>query len=163
PIPDDERNDLIAAYHRRLTQSDDAACLAAARAFLTWGVRTNSFLADPEALEMIAADYAAPFVVATARIAAHYAVNRSFLPTDDHLLRIASQLKGMPTTLLHGRYDLAVPLKSAFDLKESMPWADLRIIEGAGHAVSEPATATAMTRATKEMADAFASAKSNGV
>ncbi len=41
PIPPAERTDLIGAYHRRLTGEDAAVRLAAARAFLTWGVRTT--------------------------------------------------------------------------------------------------------------------------
>ena len=45
----------------------------------------------------------------------------------------------VPAILLHGRYDLAVPLASALDLKAAMPWADLRIVEGAGHSAAEPA------------------------
>ncbi len=107
---------------------------------------------------MIAADYAAEFVVAAARIAAHFAEHRSFQPTDDHLLRLAAALPPVRTILLHGRYDLAVPLRSAFDLKAAMPWASLRIVEGAGHSASEPAMARALVAAAKETADAFASA-----
>lgn len=158
PIPPSERGDLIAAYHARLTGDDEAARLAAARAFLMWGARTNAFRPDPETEALIAADHAAPFVVATARIAAHYAVNRSFLPTDDHLLREAARLPRVPAVLIHGRYDLAVPLASAFDLKAAMPWAELRIVEGAGHSASERPMAEAFAQAASKMADAFASA-----
>jgi proline iminopeptidase len=158
PIPIAERGDLISAYHRRLTGTDDEVRLLAARAFLTWGARTNSFYPDYETAELIAADYAAPFVVATASIAAHYAQARSFLPADDHLLRLAAALPATPAVLVHGRYDLAVPLRSALELKSAMPWASLRVVEGAGHAVSEPAMAGALAGAIKKMADAFASA-----
>jgi proline iminopeptidase len=157
-IPRGERGDLISAYHRRLTGSDAAVRLAAARAFLAWGVRTNSLLADPEAQALIAADYTAEFVVATARIAAHYAVNRSFFPAADHILKLAAKLPPIRTALLHGRYDLAVPLRSALDLKAAMPWAQLKIVEGAGHAAAEPAMARALAAAITEKADAFASA-----
>jgi proline iminopeptidase len=158
PIPIEERGDLIGAYHRRLTGVDGEVRLAAARAFLSWGARTNSFFPDNETAELIAADYAAPFVVATASIAAHYAQGRSFLPVDDHLLRLAAALPTTPAILVHGRYDLAVPLRSALDLKAAMPWASLRIVEGAGHAPSEPAMARALAEAIKKMADACASA-----
>jgi proline iminopeptidase len=158
PIPIEERGDLISAYHRRLTGADDEARLLAARAFLTWGARTNSFFPDNATAELIAADYAAPFVVATAAIAAHYAQARSFLPADDHLLLLAATLPRMPAMLVHGRYDLAVPLRSALDLKAAMPWASMRIVEGAGHSPSEPAMADAIAQAITKMADACASA-----
>jgi len=155
PIPIAERGDLVTAYHARLTGSDEAARLAAARALLIWGARTNVFRRDPETEALIVADYTAPFVVAAARIAAHYAVHRSFLPADDHLLRLAASLPCTRVILLHGRYDLAVPLASAFDLKAAMPWAELRIVEGAGHAPSERAMAEAFARAANNMADAL--------
>lgn len=157
-IPQDERRDLIAAYHRRLSAAAADGQLDCARAFLRWGLRTNTFSPDASEKGLIDADEVGPFVVAAARIAAHYAANRNFLPADDHLLRSAAGLPRLPAIILHGRYDLAVPLRSAFDLKAAMPWADLRVVEGAGHAVSEPAMARAFIMAAKEMADALTSA-----
>jgi proline iminopeptidase len=158
PIPNAERGDLIAAYYRRLTGSDESVRVGTALAFILWGLRTNAFSRDGETEALVKSEVAVPFVVAAARIALHYAQNRSFLPTDDHLLRAAAGLPRTPAVLLHGRYDLAVPLRSAFDLKRAMPWADLRIVEGAGHSASEPTMSRALAAAIKEKADAFASA-----
>jgi proline iminopeptidase len=158
PIPDEERGDLIAAYYRRLSGADAGARLEAARAFVTWGARTNAFMPDPAMVALIGSEPATPFVVAAARIAVHYAQGRSFLPTDDHLLRLAARMPRIRAILLHGRYDLAVPLRSALDLARAMPAASLRIIEKAGHDVASPAMEAALLAAIKEMADACASA-----
>lgn len=136
-IPQAERQDLIAAYHRRLVGPATPERLAAARAFLLWGQRTNHFARDEEGEALIREDYAAPFIEATARIAAHYAVNGSFFG-DRPLLQRAAVLGAIPTHLIHGRYDLACPLSSAFALKAAMPHARLEIVEAAGHALGDP-------------------------
>ena len=47
PIPEAERGDLMAAYHRRLTGNDEAAKLEAARAWSIWEGRTITLLPDP--------------------------------------------------------------------------------------------------------------------
>ena len=41
---------------------------------------------------------------------------------------------------VQGRYDVACPVKSAWDLRQAWPEADLRIVPDAGHAASEPGT-----------------------
>jgi proline iminopeptidase len=48
PIPPAERGDLISAYHRRLTGSDPAVRLEAARAWSLWEARTSFLREDPD-------------------------------------------------------------------------------------------------------------------
>ena len=155
PIPAEERGDLVAAYYKRLTDDSQTVRRAAARAFLLWGLRTNNFMPDPEGEAVIEADYAAPFVEASARIAAHYAINRSFLPADGYLLEVAASLNGLPTSIIHGRYDLAIPLSSAAALKQAMPSANFRVVEAAGHAPLQPEMAEAVMVAIASMAAKF--------
>jgi proline iminopeptidase len=49
PIPQAERHDLLAAYHRRLTGRDPDAQLAAARAWSIWEGATSSLWPNPTA------------------------------------------------------------------------------------------------------------------
>jgi proline iminopeptidase len=144
PIPEVERGDLISAYHRRLTGEDPAARLAAARAWARWEART-SFLRGN-------ADYVASFdddahALEFARIESHYFVNGGFLETEDQLLRDAHRLAGIPGVIVHGRYDLVCPLRSAWDLKRAWPAADLRIVPDAGHSAFEPGNTAALVEA----------------
>src|SRR5262245_14949108 len=61
-IPPDERGDMIAAYHRRLTSPDPAVQLEAARAWSVWEGSTLSILPDAERVNKFREDsYALAF------------------------------------------------------------------------------------------------------
>jgi proline iminopeptidase len=135
PIPEAERGDLIAAYHRRLTGSDRAAQLEAARAWSIWEGTTLSLLPDPGRVSKFGlAEYALAF----ARIECHYFVNKGFFERDDQLIADAQKIRHIPGVIVHGRYDVVTPMKSAWDLKQARPEADLRIVPDSGHAMTEP-------------------------
>ncbi|OXS99625.1 prolyl aminopeptidase [Notoacmeibacter marinus] len=148
PIPVEERHDLLAAYHRRLTGDDEAAQLEAARAWAIWEGETISLLPDEE----VSGKFHDPhFAVAFARLETHYFVNRGWLE-DDQLIRDAGRLSGIPGVIIHGRYDMPCPAQTAFRLHEAWPEADLQIVEGAGHAFSEPGILERLIGATDRFA-----------
>ena len=133
-IPVAEHDDLIGAYHRRLTSPDPAVRVAAARAWSVWEGST-SYL-HPNA-DYIASTGADEFALSFARIECHYFVNRGFFDADDQLLRDAHKLKNIPAVIVQGRYDVVCPLRSAWDLHRAWPEADLRIVPDAGHSAFE--------------------------
>ncbi|KAB2847996.1 MAG: prolyl aminopeptidase [Hyphomicrobiaceae bacterium] len=150
PIPPSERGDMIGAYYKRLMSADRAIALAAARAWSVYEGSLLSLVPDPQRVERFAeADYALAF----ARIECHYFVNRGFFDSDDQLLRDANRLSGIPGVIVHGRYDVVTPIKSAFDLKAACPAADLRIVPDAGHAMSEAGIIHELVSATRRLAD----------
>jgi proline iminopeptidase len=126
---------MIAAYHRRLTGADRAAQLEAARAWSVWEGATLSLLADPERVRKFAAD---DYALAFARIECHYFINKGFFDRDDQLIADAVKIRHIPGVIVQGRYDVVTPLRSAWDLKQAWPDADLRIVPDAGHAMTEP-------------------------
>jgi proline iminopeptidase len=87
-----------------------------------------------------------------ARIECHYFVNRAFL-REDQLLADAGRLAGIPGTIVHGRYDMICPLRSAWELSAAWPDASLQIIPDAGHAAFEAGIARALVEATDRFAD----------
>jgi proline iminopeptidase len=149
PIPVGERHDLVQAYHRRLNSADAEVRRTAARAWSGWEGATLSLLPDPAREAAFSEDH---FADAFARIECHYFVNGGFFPEDGWLIAKASGLSGIPTTLIHGRYDVVTPLDTAWKLAAAMPWADLHIIPDAGHMGREPGIADAMVRATDRYA-----------
>jgi proline iminopeptidase len=146
PIPPEERADMIAAYHRRLTDPDPLVRVAAAKAWSVWEGSTLSLLQDPERIRQFGAD---AYAIAFARIECHYFVNGGFFSSDDQLLADAHRLAGIPGTIVHGRYDVVTPMKNAWDLKRAWPSAELRIVADAGHAMSEPGIAHELVSATR--------------
>lgn len=145
PIPEEERHDLLSAYHRRLTGPDPEAQRACARAWSQWEGATLSLLPD----EKRVADFGEErFALAFARIECHYFVNRGFFERDGQLLAEAHRLKPIPGVIIQGRYDVVTPAVTAWDLHKAWPEAEFRIIEDAGHAAIEPGITDALVRAT---------------
>jgi len=52
------------------------------------------------------------------------------MEVDGQLLRDVDRIRGIPTTIVQGRYDVVCPMRSAWDLHKAFPEADLRIVNG---------------------------------
>ena len=147
-IPEAERGDLLAAYHRRLTGDDEALRIEAARAWSLWEGETITLLPEPKLSEQHDDPH---FALAFARIEAHYFINNCWLEPNQ-LLRDAGRLEGIPGTIVHGRYDMPCPARYAWQLHQAWPLSDFRLVEGAGHAFSEPGILDQLIRATDRYA-----------
>jgi proline iminopeptidase len=150
PIPAAERGDLVAAYYRCLTGTDAAAKKACARAWSVWEATTLSLLPNPAREAEFGDDH---FAAAFAAIECHYFINKGFFAHDGWLLDQARRLRGIPGTIIHGRYDVVTPIDTAFLLAKAWPEADLRVIPDAGHTGVEPGISDAMVRATDHYAN----------
>ena len=148
PIPEAERHDLIAAYHRRLTGSDVAEQLACARAWSQWEGATLSLLPDEKRVADFGSDH---FALAFARIECHYFQNRGFFARDGQLLAEAHRLKDIPGIIIQGRYDVVTPMETAWALHRAWPEAEFIIVPDAGHTATEPGIADAIVRATEKL------------
>ena len=151
PIPEAERGDMLAAYRLRLTGSDRAEQLRAAKAWSRWEAETITLLPD----ERLSADFTEDrYAIAFARIENHYFVHGGWLE-EGQLVREAGRLAGIPGVIVHGRYDMPCPARTAFALARAWPDADFHLVEGAGHAVSEPGILDRLIRATDRFAASF--------
>ena len=148
PIPEAERGNMIEAYRRLLTGDDEAAKLEAAKAWTIWEGETITLLPDPA---MSAAFQDGHFALAFARIENHFFAHNAWLE-DGQLLRDAGRLTGIPGTIVHGRYDMPCPARYAYALHQAWPEAEFHLIEGAGHAYSEPGILDQLIRATDRFA-----------
>ena len=146
-IPEEERGDFVAAYHRRLTSDDPAVQLAAAKAWSKWEAETVTLLPSPEVIETHTSD---DFAIAIARIENHYMVNKGWLE-EGQLIANAHKLRHIPGVIVQGRYDCCTPPVSAWDLHKAWPEAELVIVPDGGHLFNEPGVLDGLVRAT----DAF--------
>jgi proline iminopeptidase len=149
PIPEAERGDLMAAYHKRLTGPDAAVRMRAARAWSVWEAATSKLRPDPRLVERFAGD---TFAEAFARIECHYFVNGAFLRTDTQLLDEVGRIAHLPGVIVQGRYDVVCPARSAFDLHRRWPKSKLVMVGDAGHSISEPGIVSALVEATDHFA-----------
>ncbi|MFN2381244.1 MAG: prolyl aminopeptidase [Guyparkeria sp.] len=147
-IPLEERDDLVAAYHRRLNGEDQIARYHAARAWSVWEGRCATLRPEPEVVDYFADAHHA---LSIARIENHYFMNDAFL--DRPLLHGMDRLADIPGHIVHGRYDMVCPIDQAFALHERWPSASFEVIDDAGHAASEVGIVDALVRATDRFAD----------
>ncbi|MFN8619925.1 MAG: prolyl aminopeptidase [Chloroflexota bacterium] len=148
PIPEVERGDLMGAYRRRLTGDDPVERQRCAIAWSTWEGSTLTLLPRPELSSSYGED---DFSLAFARIENHYFVHDAWLE-EGQLLRDVERIRHIPAVIVQGRYDLATPMRSAWDLHRAWPEADFRLIPDAGHAFDEPGILDALITATDRFA-----------
>jgi proline iminopeptidase len=144
-IPKDERNDMLAAYYRRLTSDDEATRVEAARAWSVWEGSTSKLYPDPGLIEQFDDPH---FAIAFARIECHYFTHNAFFETDNYLIEQVEKIRDIPTVIVQGRYDVVCPMTSAWDLHRAFPEADLQLVPDAGHSALEPGIRAALVEAT---------------
>lgn len=147
-IPEAERGDMLGAYHRRLTGADPDLQVAAARAWSLYEGEVITLLPEPR---LTAQHDDGHFALAFARIETHYFVHGCWLEPDQ-LLRDAPRLADIPGTIVHGRYDMPCPAYYAWELHKALPQMDFHLVEGAGHAYSEPGILSRLIEATDRYA-----------
>jgi proline iminopeptidase len=148
-IPAPERGDLLHAYYRRLTSADENVRRAAAKRWSVWEGRTSCLLPNPELIARTSGD---EFSLAFARIEAHYFVHHAWLTGSRALLANIDRIRHIPGVIAQGRYDVVCPAKSAWDLHQAWPEAELHIVGDAGHSASEPGLLDELIRATDRFA-----------
>ncbi len=146
-VPEDERGDLIAAYHKRLFSGDYATEVQFARAWAAWenglaSIHSTGFGGEPPA------EYARAF----SRLENHYFRNAGFLEHDDQILRNMHRISQIPGVIVQGRYDMICPPRSAYELERRWDKGRLRVVRNAGHALSEAGISGELVRAMDQFA-----------
>jgi proline iminopeptidase len=149
PIAQQDRSDLIAAFHRLLTGTDRERALVAARAWALWEASTSFLRTNDENIRNWGEE---EFALAVARIECHYFVNAGFFEREDQLLADIDRIRQIPAVIVQGRYDVVCPMQTAWDLHEAWPEADFRVVPEAGHSAFEPGITHELIAATDRYA-----------
>lgn len=145
-VPEAERHDFIAAYHRRLFSGDVALETRFGKAWSAWENALASIQSTGAAGEGPGA-YARAF----ARLENHYFTNKGFLEFDGQILAHMPRISHIPGVIVQGRYDMICPPSSAYALAQRWPNVKLKMVRHAGHALSEPGISAELVRATDEI------------
>ncbi len=149
PIPPDERQDLLTAYYKRLTDPDRTVQLTAARAWSVWEASTSKLFQDPALISTFAADeFAAAFEC-------HYFMNKGFFESDNQLIEKVDRIRHIPAVIVQGRYDVVCPMVSAWELHQAWPEAEFIVIPDAGHSMMEPGIRSALIEASDRFSSFF--------
>ena len=145
PIPENERQDLVGAYYKRLTSDNESTRLDAAKAWSIWEASTSKLLPSNELLHQFDNPKVAE---AFARIECHYFTNGGFFESDEWILENAASIQNIPAVIIQGRYDVVCPATSAWELHNKLPNADFHIIQDAGHSMTEEGIAAKLVEYT---------------
>jgi proline iminopeptidase len=146
PIPPDERQDLLVAYHRRLTDPDPAVHMPAARAWSIYEGACSTLLPNPDTVAAFGEDRMA---LGLARIEAHY-FTHEVRPPEEDLVRKIDRIRAIPATVVQGRYDMVCPIASADELARAWPEAKYVVVPDAGHSAMEPGIRAQLVAATEK-------------
>ncbi|SLN33926.1 prolyl aminopeptidase [Pseudooctadecabacter jejudonensis] len=131
-IPPDERDDMIAAYYRRLFSGDTMIETRYARAWAAW----ENALASIDS-EGAGGSGPAEYARAFARLENHYFANSCFLDESTQILNNMRKIDHIPGVIVQGRFDMICPPASAYALSRLWPASRLKMVAKAGHALSE--------------------------
>ena len=142
PIPEDERGDLLGAYHRRMLSADPAVYWPAARAWSRFEGRRVFLLPQPNEAASDTLD------LGVGRLESHYMANLGWFD-EGQLLRDLNRIAHLPALIVQGRYDVICPPLSAYRLHQAWDQSVLRMIPNAGHGALESGIAAALVGATE--------------
>jgi proline iminopeptidase len=151
-LPEAERGDLLANYHRRLLDPDPGVHLPAARHWNQYETDCVSLVPDERTPPFSDTDHRA---LPLSRLEAHYFTNGVFRD-EGALLDRMERIAHLPCVIIQGRYDMICPPRTAHALVARWPDAKLEMAPTAGHSAMEPGIRSVLISATDEFARTFA-------
>ena len=147
-IPENERGDIIGAYHKRLFSGKISEEIRFGKAWSAWENALASVYSNGRTGES-PGEYARAF----ARLENHYFINDGFLESDGQILANMGRISHIPGDIVQGRYDMICPPVMAWRLNELWPEARLKMIRGSGHALSEPGISAELVQVMNRIAE----------
>ena len=151
PLSEDEREDILTNFHRRLMDPDDSIRLPAARAWSRYEGACSTLHPSPET---VAAFGEESMAFALARIETHYFTNGNFM-SENALLDGIEKILDLPCLIIQGRYDMICPIATADELHRAWPGSEMVVVPDAGHSAMDPGVREALVRATEKFKDRF--------
>ncbi len=146
-VPENERHDPVAAYHRRVFGEDIKTRKKYARAWSALADKVVTYTLENTKTEKEDIKK----LLHKVSIETHYAKNHYFIK-ENQILKNIRKIPKLPVTIIHGRRDLTCTLESSWSLHKALPHSELIIVPNAGHLAGEPAMIDALVRATDKMA-----------
>ena len=144
-IDSEDRDDLMKAYHEIFKSDNKERRLAAAIAWSKWEAATSSLAYKPSLVE----EFSNPeFALAFALIENHYFVNKGWFATENQLIENIDIIRSIPAVIVQGRYDVVCPMKTAWELSQAWPEAEMIIAPSSGHTAFEKEITHALIKAT---------------
>lgn len=144
-IPEEERGDLLNAYHKRLLSDDKDIAMEAAIRWCLYESACSSLIPN---YETITTEEQKSQVLTIARIECHYFKHQVIAP-ENSLIHQVDKFRAVPSIIINGRYDMLCPIKTAHRLHLAWPEADYVVVPDGGHSEQDPAIRSRLIEATE--------------
>ena len=136
PIKENERGNLMNAYHKIFLGNDEKKKLDAAVAWSKWEASVSTLSYKPE---LVSSFSESKFALAFALIENHYFINKGFLQNENQIISTESidKIRHIPSKIIQGRYDIVCPMATAWELSKNWPEAELIVAPSSGHSAFE--------------------------
>ncbi len=144
-LPDEEQDDLLEGYYKRLTSDDKNERIEAA---IRWSLYEGACSSLYPNYETITTDEQKQHAFSLALLEAHYFKTQVIAP-ENSILKNIDALRAIPATIVQGRYDSICPITTANTLHQHWPEADYIVVPDAGHSALDPALRSRLIEATE--------------
>lgn len=145
------KDKLIESYYKMLTSKDKEERELAAKEWSMWEGSLVTLYPDPN-LENSFGEI--NFAISMATIECHFWMNNMFWNDDNFILNNSHIIKDIPTTIVHGRYDVDCRVIGAYELSKKMNNCDLHIVVS-GHSGMEPAIVDVLVKTTDKFKELY--------
>lgn len=147
-VPVQAQINLVEGLWSAINSEDHKANAKVAKEWSAW----NGQLAMGKAFQSSSQDEpVSEKMVKQVRMEIHYAVQHYFIE-DNHILEHCDVLQNIPTTIIHGQYDLVCPMEAGLSLYKALPNADYIVLPTAGHIAQHEEMIDALVGATDRFA-----------
>lgn len=146
-LPEEERQDVLRAYEKRLFSDDGERRMEAARMWFKYSEACALLRHDPALVDTASKNDSVAY--GTGRLDAFYFRNRMFLKPDQLIANIKS-IAHLPLMIVQGGHDVIAPPEAAYRLHCAWPGSVLHIAADAGHSPSEPGIRSKVIQAIEQ-------------
>ncbi len=147
-VPVQARENLVQGLWDAINSNDATIKTQAAKQWQAW----NGLLAMGRAYQPPDQDkQVSEEAVKQVRMEIHYAVHHYFIK-DNQIVESCGLLQHIPTTIIHGRFDLVCPMEAGLSLHQALPDAEFFVLPNAGHIAQHEEMIDALVTATDRFA-----------
>ena len=146
-LPNGKEQASVQAAYDIMVGDDKALAMRVAKAWSVWEIRCCTLIPNQDFVDAATGDHQAWTM---ARHEAHFMINNCFL-SENQILANTDKIKDIPTTIVHGRFDIVCPFDNAWQLHQKLPNSTLITSEASGHASIETNTKHHLIEVTKAM------------
>ena len=147
-ITDTSSSDAICSQFIQLFQNEAPSISSPAlRAWFDWEGYISRLITPNVMMSDLSTDKQ---IKSLALLECHYLLHKCFIE-ERYILDNINVVKEIPCYIVHGRYGMVCKLEAAYAVHKALPQSTLKIINNAGHSMSELGTANALTKIMNNM------------